>query len=331
MVELLPSPGGASKPPVEAPLVGRVFKTMSEPHVGDVTLFRLYAGELRNGDEVWNAEHETPEKLNHLSVQQGKERIEVERLAPATSAPSPSSRTPTPATPSAGGTHPVRLPPIPFPDAGGHVGGAGQAAGRGGQARGRAAQAARGRPHLPLRVQLRAGPDADPRHGRAALRDHPQAAGAEVRRARGAGAPARRLPRDDQGEGRGPGQAQEADRRPRPVRRLLDPDRRPCRGGRATSSWTRSWAASSRTSTSRPWIAGSRSRRSAGVVAGYPLVDFQVECFDGSYHDVDSNEMSFKMAGILAFRNVAPEGAAGAARAAGGGRAPGRRTTCWAT
>jgi elongation factor G len=44
-----------------------------------------------------------------------------------------------------------------------------------------------------------------------------------------------------------------------------------------------------------------------GVVAGYPMVDFSAECFDGSYHDVDSNEMSFKMAGILAFRNVAPK------------------------
>ena len=44
-----------------------------------------------------------------------------------------------------------------------------------------------------------------------------------------------------------------------------------------------------------------------GVVAGYPLVDFKVECYDGSYHDVDSNEMSFKMAGIMAFRNVAPK------------------------
>jgi elongation factor G len=42
-----------------------------------------------------------------------------------------------------------------------------------------------------------------------------------------------------------------------------------------------------------------------GVVAGYPMVDFRAECYDGSYHDVDSNEMSFKMAGILAFRNVA--------------------------
>ena len=41
-------------------------------------------------------------------------------------------------------------------------------------------------------------------------------------------------------------------------------------------------------------------------MAGYPLVDFKVELYDGSYHDVDSNEMSFKMAGILAFRNVTP-------------------------
>ena len=80
MVELLPSPAERAGRRPRRPLVGRVFKTMSEPHVGDVTLFRLYAGELRNGDEVWNAEHETPEKLNHLSIQQGKERIEVERL-----------------------------------------------------------------------------------------------------------------------------------------------------------------------------------------------------------------------------------------------------------
>jgi elongation factor G len=43
-----------------------------------------------------------------------------------------------------------------------------------------------------------------------------------------------------------------------------------------------------------------------GVLAGFPLVDFEVELFDGSYHSVDSNEMSFKMAGIQAFKNIAP-------------------------
>ena len=36
-------------------------------------------------------------------------------------------------------------------------------------------------------------------------------------------------------------------------------------------------------------------------------MDFEVELFDGSYHTVDSNEMSFKMAGIQAFKTVAPK------------------------
>jgi len=44
-----------------------------------------------------------------------------------------------------------------------------------------------------------------------------------------------------------------------------------------------------------------------GVLAGYPLVDFKGEPYDGSYHTVDSNEMSFKLAGILAFKTVAPK------------------------
>jgi elongation factor G len=39
-----------------------------------------------------------------------------------------------------------------------------------------------------------------------------------------------------------------------------------------------------------------------GYLAGYPVVDFKVTVFDGSYHDVDSNELSFKMAGRIAFR-----------------------------
>ena len=41
-----------------------------------------------------------------------------------------------------------------------------------------------------------------------------------------------------------------------------------------------------------------------GYLAGYPVVDFKVIVYDGSYHDVDSNELSFKTAGRLAFRNA---------------------------
>ena len=42
-----------------------------------------------------------------------------------------------------------------------------------------------------------------------------------------------------------------------------------------------------------------------GIQAGYPVVDVKVTLFDGSYHDVDSNEMAFKIAGSMAFKEGA--------------------------
>jgi elongation factor G len=44
-----------------------------------------------------------------------------------------------------------------------------------------------------------------------------------------------------------------------------------------------------------------------GVIAGYPVVDVKVTLFDGSYHDVDSNEMAFKIAGSMGFKKGALE------------------------
>ena len=44
--------------------------------------------------------------------------------------------------------------------------------------------------------------------------------------------------------------------------------------------------------------------RDKGYLAGYPMVDFKVTLYDGQFHTVDSNEMSFKMAGRLAFRDA---------------------------
>jgi len=50
---------------------------------------------------------------------------------------------------------------------------------------------------------------------------------------------------------------------------------------------------------------GIRDSLDAGVLAGYPLVDVYVELVDGSYHDVDSSEVAFKIAGSMAFKEAA--------------------------
>ena len=50
---------------------------------------------------------------------------------------------------------------------------------------------------------------------------------------------------------------------------------------------------------------GVQEQMENGVLAGFPLVDIKVTLFDGSYHDVDSNEMAFKLAGSLAMREGA--------------------------
>ncbi len=50
---------------------------------------------------------------------------------------------------------------------------------------------------------------------------------------------------------------------------------------------------------------GIQEQMKNGVIAGYPVEDVKVTLFDGSYHDVDSNEMAFKVAGSMAFRNGA--------------------------
>jgi len=50
---------------------------------------------------------------------------------------------------------------------------------------------------------------------------------------------------------------------------------------------------------------GVREQMENGVIAGYPLVDCKVTIYDGSYHDVDSSEMAFKIAGSIAFKDGA--------------------------
>lgn len=59
----------------------------------------------------------------------------------------------------------------------------------------------------------------------------------------------------------------------------------------------------------KPARDGVREAMESGVLAGYPMVDVKVRLYDGSFHEVDSSEMAFKMAGSMAFREGALKGA----------------------
>ena len=53
-----------------------------------------------------------------------------------------------------------------------------------------------------------------------------------------------------------------------------------------------------------PIDTGIQEAKKSGVVAGYEVIDFKVNVYDGSYHDVDSSEMAFKIAGSMAFKEA---------------------------
>jgi elongation factor G len=305
MVELFPSPAELPRP-VDAPLVARVFKVVSEPHVGDVSIFRIYSGDIRNGDEVWNHEHDVAEKLNHLSVQQGKERTEVPGLSAGDIGSVAKLKDTHTNDTFCRRDAPVHLPPIEFPEA---------------EATSAVVVKNRGEEDK-LAAGLHKLHEEDPtfhfeynselgqtlihglgeRHfeiilGRLARKFGVQA---ELARPRVAYRETLRGMAEGQGKHKkqsgGRGQYGDCWIRLAPLARgsgyeFVDK----IVGGVIPNKFI-------------PAVdRGIQEAAARGSLAGYPLVDFRAECYDGSYHDVDSNEMSFKMAGILAFRNVAPK------------------------
>ena len=99
-----------------APFTALVFKTHAEPHVGDVSYFRTFSGRLMNGQEVYNATRDVAEKMAHITIPQGKERVEVPLLHPGDiGCVAKLKNTHTNDTLSTR-EHPVRLPGIEFPE-----------------------------------------------------------------------------------------------------------------------------------------------------------------------------------------------------------------------
>jgi elongation factor G len=290
----------------DAPFAALVFKTISEPHIGDVSFFRILSGSVATGAEVYNATRSVSEKLNHLSVSQGKERAEVPLLhAGDIGCVAKLHNTHTNDTLSTK-THPVRLPLIDIPD--GLVQLAVHASNRADEEK--------------LQAGLHKLHDEDPTfqmHYNSETHEtivsgmgerHLEVTMSKLRRKFGVTAELTR-PRIAYREtikGKADGQGRHKKQS----------------GGRGQfgDCWVR-FAPLARGkgyefddqivggSIPRQYIPavdrGIQEAAVRGVLAGFPLVDFKVELYDGSYHTVDSNEQSFKMAGILAFKAVAPK------------------------
>jgi elongation factor G len=282
-----------------------VFKTLAEPHVGDVSYFRILSGQVHSGQDVFNATRDGTEKLGHLAIPLGKERLEVMTLhAGDIGCVAKLRNTHTNDTLSTR-EHPVRLVGVSFPEPIVHF--AVRAMARGDEEK--------------MQTGLHRLHDEDPTfevHYNAETHEtivggmgerHLDVMMAVLRRKFGVLAELSKpkvayretITARADGQGRhkkqsgGRGQFGDCWIRMAPIPRgegYVFADR--IVGGVIPSKFI-------------PAVdRGVQEAAVRGVLAGFPLVDFQAELYDGSTHSMDSNEMSFRMAGILAFRTVAP-------------------------
>ncbi|MEM0993315.1 MAG: elongation factor G [Bacteroidota bacterium] len=73
--------GGELACEVDAPTTLFIFKTISEPRVGNVSYFKVYAGKVQDGDELQNVRRRSSERFNQIFVANGKQRDQVKELA----------------------------------------------------------------------------------------------------------------------------------------------------------------------------------------------------------------------------------------------------------
>ena len=289
----------------DAPFAALVFKVISEPHVGDVSVFRIYSGSVKNGAEVWNAARSGPEKLNHLSIAQGKEKIEVPILHAGDIGVIAKLRETHTNDSLSTPAMPVVLPRVPFPEPVIHV--AIEA-----KVKGEEDKISMGLTKLREEdptFHWEYNPDVRQTWIRGLGERHLEVILGRLSRKFGVHAnvikpkiPYRETIKGRaEGEGKhkkqtgGRGQFGDCWIRMMPLPRgsgyVFDDQ---IVGGAIPNKFI-------------PAVdRGIQEAAQRGVLSGCPMVDFKVELFDGKYHDVDSNEMSFKLAGRLAFRNVAP-------------------------
>ena len=280
-----------------------IYKTVAEPHVGELSYFRVVSGSVKNGQEVRTGERGDTEKLNHLSVPLGKERVEVARLHAGDLGVVAKLRSAHTNDTLCDVSRPVVLEKIDFPKPEIAVAIRGETRGdedKLGEVLPKLHEEdptfvaefdaelhqtiARGMGELHLAVQLER---MKRKYGVAVGMEQPKIGYRET------------ITKEAEGQGRhkkqSGGRGQFGDCRIR-----LKP--RAAGGGYEFVNSVKGGVIPTKfvPSVDR----GIQEAAHRGILAGFPCVDFEAECYDGSYHAVDSSDIAFKLAGSTAFKNV---------------------------
>jgi elongation factor G len=288
----------------DAPFAALVFKVMSDPYVGKLTYFRVYSGQVKAGDRVVNTTNGKTERIGRILQMHANHREEREEIAAGEIAAAVGLKQSTTGDTLAVESAPIVLESMTFPDP--VISVAIEPKTKGDQDKlsqglqrlaeedptfrvtsdeetGQTLIAGMGELHLEIivdRLMREFKVDANVGRPQVAYRE---TAGQAVENVQG------RFVRQTGGSGQygdviinlhpqQPGEGYEF------VDKIV--------GGKIPKEYI------------RPVDDGIQEAMNSGILAGYPVVDVKVELVEGSYHEVDSSERAFKIAGSLAFKEA---------------------------
>jgi elongation factor G len=293
------------RPAEDEPFSALAFKVMSDPYVGKLTYFRVYSGKVAAGDRVLNVATGKTERIGRLLQMHANHREEREEIGAGEIVAAVGLKATTTGDTLATETAPIRLESMTFPDPVISVAiepktkadqdKLAQALGRlseedptfrvrSDEETGQTIIAGMGELHLEIivdRLMREFNVNANVGRPQVAYRE---TVGKRVEKVEG------RFVRQTGGRGQyghavinmepsGPGEGYDF------IDKIV--------GGKIPREYISSVDL------------GIQEAMESGVLAGFPVVDIRIELVDGSYHDVDSSEMAFKIAGSMAFKNAA--------------------------
>jgi len=318
VVDLLPSPADRGdvkgmdartqaetvrRPTPDDPYSAFVFRTIADPFSGRISLFRVYSGTIRSDASVHNVTRGVAERFGSISLMQGKELIPVPEVRAGDIAAIPKLKETHTGDSLADKAHPILYKPVVFPEP--SISFAIEPKSRGDEDKISSALARLSEEDPTIRVTR------DPRTHELLISGtgelHVEVAVAKMRKKFGVEAILHppKVPYLETIKGRGDAQGRHKKQtgghgqfgdckiRMEPLPRgsgfeFVDE----IFGGAIPQNF-------------RPAVEkGIQESRLKGYLAGFPVVDFRVILYDGSYHTVDSSEMAFKIAGSLAFKKA---------------------------